>query len=176
MKKNLISVLILALVVVNLVVSAIMLITIYPQAQKSNELIAKIATAIDLELQSGEITSASTVAIEDIESYQINSGETMTINLKKGADGESHYALIAVTLSINTADDDYETKQPLLSTNDDAMKDIIIKTVQSYTYEEWSDDQATVQDEMQDTILEELQDMYDSDFIVAVSFASITVQ
>ncbi|MBQ7507383.1 MAG: flagellar basal body-associated protein FliL, partial [Lachnospiraceae bacterium] len=76
MKKNMISVLILALLLVNLVMTALMMLSVYPQAQKTNELIGKIAQAIDLELSSGQITTSSTIPIEDIETYAI--ADTMT--------------------------------------------------------------------------------------------------
>ena len=48
MKKNLMTVIILALVLVNLVLTAILAFTIIPQTRKSNQLIDKIASAIDL--------------------------------------------------------------------------------------------------------------------------------
>ena len=55
MKKNLMTVIILALVLVNLVLTAILAFTIIPQTRKSNQLIDKIASAIDLELEDGMI-------------------------------------------------------------------------------------------------------------------------
>ena len=97
MKKNLISVLILALLVVNLVLTAILTITILPETKKSNELINQVCSAINLELKSGEGTDASTVPIDDIETYDIP--DSMTINLKRGDDGKDHYAVLTVSLS-----------------------------------------------------------------------------
>ena len=64
MKKNLISVLILALVLANLILTAILAFTIIPQTKKSNELIDQVCSAIDLELESG---SNITVPIENID-------------------------------------------------------------------------------------------------------------
>ena len=55
MKKNLMTVIILALVLVNLVLTAILAFTIIPQTRKSNQLIDKIASAIDLELEDAKI-------------------------------------------------------------------------------------------------------------------------
>ena len=81
MKKNLISVLILALLVVNLVLTAILTITILPETKKSNELINQVCSAINLELKSGEGTDASTVPIDDIETYPHASSETGRISI-----------------------------------------------------------------------------------------------
>ena len=68
MKKNLISVLILALVLANLILTAILAFTIIPQTKKSNELIDQVCSAIDLELESGSNIS---VPIENIELYNM---------------------------------------------------------------------------------------------------------
>ena len=56
MKKNLMTVVILALVFANFVLTAIMMFSVLPQTQKANELINKVCAAIDLELNSGAAT------------------------------------------------------------------------------------------------------------------------
>lgn len=170
MKKNLISVLILALLVVNLVMTAILTITILPETKKSNELIAQVCSAIDLELQSGEATDVSSIPIDDIEVYDIP--DSMTINLKQGSDGKDHYAVISVSLSLNKGNEDYDTYQPTLAAKQSLIKNAINTVVSQYTYDEVKEDQQQVQD----AILEELQKLFESDFIVSVGFSSATYQ
>ncbi len=170
MKKNLISVLILALLVVNLVLTAILTLTILPETKKSNELITQVCSAINLELKSGEATAASTVPIDDIETYDIP--DSMTINLKRGEDGKDHYAVLTVSLSLNKGNDDYSTYQPTLEAKQSLIKNEINTIVSGYTYEEIREDQQQVQD----AILEDLQRLFDSDFIVSVGFSSATYQ
>ena len=89
MKKNLISVIILALVFVNVVLSGLMVFSILPETQKANKLIEQVSSAIDLELKNGSGASVSDVPIENVETYQLKDGDktTMTINLAKGSDG-----------------------------------------------------------------------------------------
>ena len=87
MKKNLMSVLILALVLVNLILTGILTITILPQTKKSNELVNKVCSAIDLELESGDGTESASIPMDQIVTYKIE--DAMTINLKTGADGET---------------------------------------------------------------------------------------
>ena len=88
MKKNLITVIILALVLANLILTAILVFTIIPQTKKSNQLIDQVCSAINLELQSGENTPATPeVPIEDVETYAITDG--FTVNLKQGEDANS---------------------------------------------------------------------------------------
>ncbi len=174
MKKNLISVLILALVVANLVLSAILVFTIVPQTKKSNELITKVCSAIDLELTSGANENQSSVPIEDIEVYNI--ADSLTINLKHGDDGKDHYAIISVGLSMNTKSDAYATyganSGEGLSAKETIIKNDINSIVSSYTLEEFNADT----DAVQDAILEDLQEMFGADFIVGVNFSSVTTQ
>ncbi len=166
MKKNLISVLILVLVLVDTILTAILLITVLPQSQKANELITKVCSAIDLELESGETVNTSQVPIADQEVYDI--ADSLTINLKKDTDGTEHYAVLTVSLTLNKTDEDYETYQPTLSTNESMIKSTINNVVSGYTYDEIRNDQQAVQD----AILEELQTMFDSDFIIGVGWTA----
>ena len=206
MKKNLISVLILALLVVNLVMTAILTITILPETKKSNELITRVCSAIDLELQSGEKEDVSSIPTKneskiwqsldnvkgsnrktsgqgkdkkfyewdnthnDIEVYDIP--DSMTINLKQGADGKDHYAVISVSLSLNKGNEDYSTYQPTLEAKQSLIKSTINTVVSQYTYDEIKTDQQQVQD----AILDELHNLFESDFIVSVGFSSATYQ
>ena len=71
MKKNLMSVLILALVLVNLILTGILTITILPQTKKSNELVNKVCSAIDLELESGDGTESASIPMDQVETYKI---------------------------------------------------------------------------------------------------------
>jgi flagellar FliL protein len=172
MKKNMISVLILALLVINTAMTALMMITVFPQAQKTNELIGKIAGAIDLELSSGQIKTSATIPIEDIETYAI--ADTMTINLKPDGSegGDKHVAMVSVVLSLNTKDGDYADKQPMLAANEGLVRNVINRVISSHTLPEIRDDQQAVQTE----ILKELQSTFDSDFIVDVGFSNISYQ
>lgn len=171
MKKNLISVIILALVLANLILTAILTFTIVPQTKKSNQLIDQVCSAINLELQSGEGVDNSAVPIEDIEVYNI--ADSFTINLKSNGDGKDHFALFSVGLSLNTQSEGY--KDPGvegLSAKETLIKDKINSIVQQYTLEEFREDNDAVKRE----ILTALQDMFGSDFIVGVSFSGVQTQ
>ncbi len=170
MKKNLISVLILALVLVNVVLNAILLVTILPATKQANQLITTVASAIDLELQSGETTNASSIPIADLSIYTI--ADTLTVNLKTSADGQEHYGVVSVTLSLNTKDEDYETYGTNMDTYVEWIKSDVNSVISSHTYEEVKADQQKILDE----ILEALQERFDSDFIVEVNFSSATFQ
>lgn len=174
MKKNLMSVLILALVLVNLVFTAILTFSIVPATQNANKLIEEVAQAIHLELNAGKNTGQNNVSMANLEAYNVNDGETMTINLKKGSDGEDHFAVVSMYLSLNKEHEDYETYGTTMSSKDSIIKDTIISAVSAHTKEEMND--PDVQDEVEEEILVSLQALYNSDFIVAVGFNSLLLQ
>ena len=170
MKKNLITVITLALVVVNLVLTVILTITILPETQKANELITKVCSAIDLDLESGSATSNANIPIDQIEVYNID--DEQTINLKQDGDGKDHFAMITVSLSLDTKNSDYKDLKPQVEEKVNLIKGDINNIVSQYTIDEIKNNQSAVQDE----ILKDLQKMFGSDFIVAVGFPTAQYQ
>ncbi len=170
MKKNLMSVIILALVLVNLVLTAVLVFTIVPQTQKSNKLIDQVCNAINLELESAD-SSELIVPIEDIEVYNIE--DKFTVNLKADGDGKDHVAYFSVGFSLNTKSEGYESiKVEGITEKETLIKDKIYVIVQQYTLDEFRNDNNAVKDE----ILEAMQDMFGSDFVVGVSFSGVQTQ
>lgn len=170
MKKNLITVITLALVVVNLVLTVILTITILPETKKANELITKVCSAIDLDLESGSATSNANIPIDQIEVYNIE--DQQTINLKSSGDGKDHFAMITVSISMDKKNKDYKNLKPEVENKVELIKGEINNIVSQYTIEEIKDNQSAVQNE----ILKDLQKMFGSDFIVAVGFPTAQYQ
>lgn len=168
MKKNLFSIIVIVLLTLNLILSVVLTVVLMPQAKNANQLIQKVAAAIDLELEESNPDTVETIPIEQIATYDVNGGEALLINLKKADDGVTHYANIEVSLSMNTKNDDYSTYSETLSEKESLIKSEINAVVSQYTYEEFTSDQAGVQQ----AILESLQTMFDSDFIIGVNFPS----
>ncbi len=171
MKKNLMSVLILALVVVNLALTALLLFTVLPQSKKANELVSKVASAIELELESGQVTSSSTIPISDLEVYAVNGGNAWLINLQS-TDDKAHHAQIAVSLSENTQADGYKDGSEALASKEALVMDVINRVIGGYTADVLKNDPQGAQQE----ILKELQQLFDDDFIVGVTFPTFTVE
>ena len=67
MKKNLISVIILALLIVNVVLTAIMMFSVTSASQKTAALVDNIASALDLELTAQTGETEVVVPMENIE-------------------------------------------------------------------------------------------------------------
>ena len=77
MKKNLISVVILALVFANFVLTALLMFSVLPETKKANTLIEKVCSAIDLDLNSGAATGTSNISIDDQEIYKVSEGDSL---------------------------------------------------------------------------------------------------
>lgn len=170
MKKNLITVITLALVVMNLVLTVILTITILPETKKANELITKVCSAIDLDLESGSATSNADIPIDQIDVYDIENQQT--INLKSSGDGKDHFAVITVSISMDKKNKDYKDLQPEVENKVELIKGEINNIVSQYTIDEIKNNQSAVQNE----ILKDLQKMFGSDFIVAVGFPTAQYQ
>lgn len=172
MKKNLMSVIILALVLVNLILTAIIMFSTVSSNRKTAALVDSIAAVLDLELNSvdAEEETVSKVAVTDSQVYDI--ADSMTIALKPSEDGSDHYCLVEVSFSLNTKHDDYKTYQPLLAERESKVKSEIIDVIGSYTKEEAMADVPG----LQAAILAKVQSMFDSDFIYEAYFRDIKFQ
>lgn len=171
MKKNLISVIILALLIVNIVLTAIMMFSVMGASKKTAALVDNIATALNLELASGtEGGAEEVVSMADTETYSF--AEDMTIPLKKSeGDDKDHYCIVSITLSINTKADGYKEygSAENLATREGLIKDEINGVFANYTMEEARDNQEEIKKE----IINRIQQMFDSKFIYNVSFGDI---
>lgn len=171
MKKNLISIVILALLIVNIVLTAIMMFSVTSASRKTAALVDNIAKAMDLELASSQEEEVEEiVSMADTETYVIDEAKSMTIPLKKSeGDDKDHYCIVSITLAINTKEDGYKKYGADLSKQEGLIKDEINSVFAKYTMEEARNNQEQIKEE----ILERIQKMFDSKFIYNVSFSDI---
>ena len=171
MKKNLISILILALLVVNVVLTAIMMFSVTGSAKKTAALVTDISTALNLELTKDE-SSGEANEIHTTDLVSIDIPDTLTIPLKPGEDGKAHYCLLGVSFFLNSKSDDYEELAPVFQGNASLNKSVVFSVVGEYTIEEAQADKNAIKD----AILKAIQAEYNSDFIVRVEFSNIMFQ
>lgn len=175
MKKNLISVVILALLIVNIVLTSIMMFSVMNTNKKTAGLVTNIASAINLELETetAEKNTAETISMADIETYTI---ADMTIQLKPSVHEEEtgevtsevHYVKTSIVLSMNMKNKDYKTYGADIANKEDLIKGEITEVLGQYTMEEASADMRVVAD----AILSHIQTLYDSDFIFDVTLSN----
>ena len=169
MKKNLISVIILALCLANFVLTALLMFTVLPETKKANELITAVCSAIALDLNSGQATGVSNVKPENREEWALNSGEDITITLADDGSGKTHYAVIKMSFVMNNQSEGYTTYgSATLTAHDGTIKSEVNSIISKYTMDEYNELYST---EISDKILEYMQDTYGSDFIIGVNFS-----
>ena len=173
MKKNILSIIIIALLVINIVLNVVMLFVVLPSSKKANKLIEKVASAIDIEIESD--TEGKNYEISDLEPYVFTS-ENLTISLKKAdGDNKDRYAVITgISISLNTKDEDYGTVSAYIASNEIKLKDIILSTFSKYD-KEYAQNHV---DEIKEEILGEFasKECLDSDVVVDISFGNLAFQ
>jgi len=169
MKKNLISIMILALLIVNIVLTSIMMFSVTSTNRKTASLVGDIASAISLDLEEEE--GAESVPLENTVTYTI---ADMRIALKKSVDEngvpeeKDHYAQMSVVISMNNAHEDYKAYGEKIAEREDLIKGKITEVVGQYTMEEAKANPQAVSND----ILSGIQALYSSDFIFDVTLIS----
>lgn len=158
MKKNIFSVIITALTVINVVLTSIMFFVMLPTFQRSNNLITKVSSILNLELDAdGDAGSDEDYSLQDLEAFAVPYEEQQTLNLQPGSDGNPHYAMLdGYTLSIYKKDKSYKDTKKILENNQAEITDIIRSVIQSHGADNLS------QDQIQKEALEKIQDHLDS--------------
>ncbi|MBP5383823.1 MAG: flagellar basal body-associated FliL family protein [Lachnospiraceae bacterium] len=172
MKKNLLTILILALLFVNLILTGITMFSLVSANKKTVALVDDIAAALSLDLSKPEEATEESTQINIADTAVYNIEDAMTIALKPSADGTEHYALVSVSFSLNKQDPDYETYQPMLTEKESKIKSEIIDAVGSRTKEEAMADR----EGMQEDILRRVQALFNSQFIYEAYFRDIKFQ
>lgn len=170
MKKNMISILILALLVVNVALTSVMMFSVMGTMKKTAKLIDGISSALSLEVADASAADGEetvSVAMDDIQVYQIE--DAMTISLAKGADGEPHFCIVSVSLSLNKKDPDFSKYSGTVSEKEDLIKSEIFSVIQAHTIEEAESNP----DMLRQEILERIQGLYGSKFIYNIVFRDI---
>jgi len=172
MRRNLLSIIILALLAVNLVLTSIMMVSVSSASKKTAALVSDIAEVVKLDISDGSTNGVlvQDVPIEDVEVYPISN--ELTIPLAVGEDGEQHYCLLSLALSMNKKSPGYKTHAADLSTKESLITGKVYDIVGTYT---WEEAQAN-KEMMKDDILKGIQEMFNSDFIFQVSFSEIIFQ
>ena len=164
MKRNLLSVLILALLVVNIVLTGIMMFSVVGTSKKTAALVTDIATILQLEVGTADGEGKEDLNVDDIEMYNIT--DSMAIHLRTAEDGKDHYCIVSVALSMNKKHADYKKYSGKLAAYESLIKGEVDQVIGNYTKEEAEANKEAIADE----ILTRIQDLYDSTFIVDVVF------
>ena len=170
MKKNLLSVLILALMIVNVAISVITMISITGTNKKTAALVDTIATVLNLELVSDEEDESSSISLADTEIYTI--ADSMTIPLNTNGDSKQTYMLCKISLSINMKDEDYKTyNSETIGTYEPYIKQAVEGVISSYDMEYLSN--SANREEVKKEVLEAIQKWLDSKVVYDISISDV---
>lgn len=164
MKKNILTIVIMAATLINVILSAVLIFTVMPAMNKTSNLVDKVASVIDLNIEDASAEDQEWT-IDDLVAYPKTYEATVNINLKKDAgDDSNHYAqLSGFSVSFNTKAEDYDSVYESISTNDIYVDDIVKETISSYTVS--TIDQTKVKTE----IVKKIQEKYNTKAVVLVS-------
>lgn len=168
MKKNILTIIIMAIVLINTILTAVLIFAIVPSANKTTKLVDKVASIINLELESPE-SGEEEIAFSDIMTHDIADKLTITLD---GYDGKPHFAVFYVSLSMNSKHKDYESYSTKVGENEIAIKEIIDEEFTKYKSEEINANKNAIKQQ----VLIRVQELFKSDFIINVSFGNIILQ
>lgn len=172
MKKNLLSVLVLALVLVNVILSAVMMFSVLSTNRKTAALVNSVTSILSLELDQPGTEAEKEVPMSDLAFWSVDG--KMTIPLVSD-DGKNHYIVFdEVAFSMNTKEKGYKTygEDVTAGVYASVIKDAITSTVNQYTVEECTNNFDAIKDE----ILESVKALFDKDFIYSVAISGRQVQ
>ena len=171
MKKNLLNIILIVLVLTNTVLTGILVFVILKPMQDTGRLVDKICKVLDLELEADKNNiDISDIPIEELEYFNLE--EKLTVPLKISSDGVQHYAQIYPSIALYTKHDDYSKYNENLVNQKAVITQHIQDIIQQYTYSEMLSNPEIIRREA----TEDLQELYDSEFIVEVIFNKTTLQ
>lgn len=171
MKKNILNIIILVLVLTNTVLNGILVFVILKPMQDTGKMVDKICKVLDLELEADKNDiDISDIPIEELDYFTLD--EKLTVPLKISSDGVQHYAQIYPSLALYTKHDDYSKYKENLINQKAVITQHIQDIIQQYTYSEMLSNPEIIRREA----AKDLQELYDSEFIVEVIFDKTTLQ
>ena len=181
MKKNILSMIILALLIVNIALTAVMMFNVTSTNKKVADLVGNIATVMNLELTPPGGAGEEKVEISpaDTEVYTIAGSMTLALTPETVVDSngkssvKQSYLICNVSLSVNTKHPDYKTygSAEALAGREALIKDAISSVVSKHTLADLQADPSM--EELKKEILQAVQDIYQSDFIYKVLVSDV---
>lgn len=178
MKKNLLSVLILVLLIVNIALTAVMMISVTGVNSKTAELVTNIATVLNLELYNPGGVPLADVPLSETETYSITGfmvplSHSTTVNEDGtiATNGKTEYFLFTLTLYQNIKHEDYKSYggAEKLAALESSIKDTVTGVIREHTLEECQNNLDSINDE----VLTEIQKMFDSNLIFKIGISDI---
>lgn len=174
MKKNLLSVLVLALVLVNVILSAVMMFSVISTNKKTAALVNSVTSILSLEIEKpGEEEQA--IPMSDLAFWNLEGKMVIPLKNVEGDDGKPHYLVLeGIAFSMNTKAKGYKTygEDVLAGAYASVIKDEITNVVSELTVDECTNHFEEIREE----ILKRVQGLFDKDFIYSVAVSTRQIQ
>lgn len=173
MKKSMLNVIILALVLVNLVLTVILTFSLVSTNKKTNSLINKVAQIIDLDVAGGVSNNNSSTGsgIENVSYIDIKNNDSTDIIVSYVDNGKTRYAVLSVSVGLNSKAKDYSTVSTSVHNGMKVLVNKITNEANKYTYSTISANKST----METDLLKEFQELFKTETIQSV-LINIVVQ
>ena len=170
MKKSMLNVIILALVLVNLVLTVILTFSLVSTNKKTNSLINKVAQIIDLDVAGGVSNNNSSTGsgIENVSYIDIKNTDIIVSYVDNG---KTRYAVLSVSVGLNSKAKDYSTVSTSVDNGMKVLVNKITNEANKYTYSTISANKST----METDLLKEFQELFKTETIQSV-LINIVVQ
>ncbi len=174
MKKNLLSVLILVLMIVNIALSAVMMTNVISTNQKTAELMDSIGVAMNLELYTpgaGPEVALSDTVTHVMDQMTIQLAYSQAVN-EDGTTTSSKpvYLVFDISLLMDKTHEDFESYSGSIADYDSVIKDAVEEVVSNYTEEEC---RVSFTGDIRNEILTKIQDLFESKFIYGITLSNI---
>ena len=173
MKKSMLNVIILALVLVNLVLTVILTFSLVSTNKKTNSLINKVAQIIDLDVAGGVSNNNSSTGsgIENVSYIDIKNNDSTDIIVSYVDNGKTRYAVLSVSVGLNSKAKYYSTVSTSVDNGMKVLVNKITNEANKYTYSTISANKST----METDLLKEFQELFKTETIQSV-LINIVVQ
>jgi len=180
MKNNLLTIIILALLVVNIILSGIMMISFMGTNKKTADLVSDIAAVLNLELGVDEEEEEPMIPMSEQVPWAIEGAMTIPLQNEKTLDADGnvistkeHYIAFNVSFSLYTKGDGYKNYGEEFGNYETLIKDAINSTVSVHTIDECRNDFDAIRAEM----LEAVKGLFDkNEFIYKIAISELKFQ
>lgn len=172
MKKNIFSVIITALTVINVVLTAVLFFVMIPTFNKTNTLLTQVASVLSIELNADDKADPdSDYKLSDLQAIPVTWDTQATYNLKTDTDNKERFAMLkGYTLYLNKNADDFDDINKMLTEDNAQVTSIISSVIGKHTYTE------ATQDLVQKETLEEIEKLLDSKVVVRIALDGFVKQ
>lgn len=180
MKNNLLTIIILALLIVNIILTGIMMISFMGTNKKTADLVSDIAAVLNLELGVDEEEEVAEIPMSQQTPWAMGGAMTIPLQSEQVLDEngnvistKEHYIMFNVSFSLYTKGDGYKNYGETFGDYESLIQDAINSTVSKHTIDECRNDFETVREEM----LEAVRGLFDkNEFIYKIAISEIKYQ